>query len=147
MRSDSSPRRRAQAPLAYRIEDDSTAAEIAAACGALWHELDTALSPIIGPRGVAALGQRSLHLASVQHPWLAARRPGDPATLDATLLVSLLALRSSDDAAAVGSAFLQTFRELLSSLIGASLTERLLRPVWGPPDTALNSPTAQDPTP
>ncbi|MES2717055.1 MAG: hypothetical protein V4795_14895 [Pseudomonadota bacterium] len=148
MRPDTSSRRRATAPLAHRIADDSTAAEIAAACAAIWLEVHAALSPIIGPRGVAALGQRSLHLASVEHPWLAARQPGGPAGLDAALLVALLAQASSnDEAAAAGSSFLQTFRALLSSLIGSSLTERLLRSVWGPPDTALNSPTAQDPTP
>jgi hypothetical protein len=147
MRSDSFSRRHLSAPLAYRIADDSTAAEIAAACGALWLELVAVLSPIIGPRGVTALGQRSLHLANLQHPWLGARQPGGPATLDSTLLQSLLAQRSSDEAVAAADTFLQTFRELLSSLVGVSLTERLLRTVWGPPDTALNSTTAQDPTP
>jgi hypothetical protein len=148
MRPVTSCRRRATAPLAHRIADDSTAPEIATACGAIWLEVHAVLSPIMGPRGVAALGQRSLHLASAEHAWLAARQPGGPAGLDAALLVSLLAQgASSDDAAAAGSLFLQTFRALLSSLIGSSLTERLLRSVWGPPDTALNSPTAQDPTP
>lgn len=134
MRSTSSIRRRATAPLAYRIWDDSTAAEIADACAALWLELEAVLSPIIGARGVTALGQRSLYLASATHPWLAVRQPDSPGTLDAALLVSLLAQRSSDDAVAAGDTFLQTFRGLLSSLMGASLTERLLRTVWGPPD-------------
>lgn len=147
MHPDSTSRRQVQAPLAWRISDDSTAAEIAAACGALWLELHAALSPIIGPRGVSALGQRSLHLVSAAHPWLPSRQPGRPDHLDAAWFVSLLAQRSSGDAAAAGNGFLQTFRELLSSLIGASLTERLLRTVWGPPDPALNSPSTQDPMP
>ncbi len=145
MRPDSSSHRRVTAPLAWRIADDSTAAEIAAACGALWLELETVLSPIIGPRGVAALGWRSLHLTGVDHPWLATRPPGGPDKLDATLLVSLLAQRSSDEAAVTANCFLQTFHGLLSSLIGVSLTERLLRTVWGTPEPSLNSPTAQDP--
>ena len=139
--------RRATAPLAYRIWDDSTAAEIADACGTLWLEIVAVLSPIIGTRGVAALGKRSLHLASAAHPWLAARPPAEPNTLDAAWLVSLLAQRSPDDAVVAGDTFLQTFRALLSSLIGAALTERLLRTVWGPPDTPLKNATAQDPTP
>jgi hypothetical protein len=147
MRSDCHSRLRTAAPLAYRIWDESTAAEVADACGALWLEIVAVLSPIIGTRGVAALGQRSLHLASAAHPWLAARQPADSDPLDAAWLASLLAQRSGDEAAAAGSTFLQTFRDLLSSLIGASLTERLLRTVWGPPDTPTNSPTAQDPTP
>jgi len=147
MRSDRYSRRRTAAPLAYRIWDDSTAAEVADACGTLWLEIVAVLSPIIGTRGVSALGQRSLHLASASHAWLAVRQPGRPDTLDAAGLVSLLAQRSADEAAAAGGTFLQTFRELLASLIGASLTERLLRGVWGPPDAPTNSANAQDPTP
>jgi hypothetical protein len=134
-------------PLARRIAPDSTAAQVAAACGVLWLELEAALSPIIGRGGVSALGQRSLHLASAAHPWLAEHRQGSSAMPDSAWLVALLAQRSRDEAAAAGSAFLQTFRELLSNLIGASLTERLLRGVWGSPDISMNSPTAQDPTP
>ncbi len=149
MRSDKLSGHRTPAPLAYRIDDNSTAREIAAAFGALWLEIVAALTPIIGPRGVAALGQRSLHLVGAATPWLVARQPGGQVspdsldTLDVAMLVALLAQRSSDDAAAVASAFLQTLRELLSSLIGALLTERLLRTVWGPPDIPLNSPTTQ----
>ena len=146
MKPDHSIARPATPPLAYRIDDDSTSAEIAAACAALWQELQAVLSPIIGARGVAALGQRSLQLTSVAHPWLVAGQPGGPHALDTSMLVPLLAQRSRDDAAAAGSTFLQTFRELLSSLIGASLTERLLLTVWGPSDTSINSTTAQDPT-
>jgi hypothetical protein len=147
MRSDSSSRARATAPLAYRISESSTAAEIAAACGDIWLELEGVLSPIIGARGLTALGQRSLHLVSAQFPWLAARWPVGTAALDSALLVSLLAPRSSDDAAAAGAAFFETFHELLASLIGASLTERLLRTVWGPSDVPSTRSTPQDPTP
>jgi hypothetical protein len=144
MQSDSLPLHRLKPPLAGRVAHDSSSDQIAAACGAVWLELDSALSPIIGPRGVTALGQRSLHLASAAHPWLAAGQPGGPTRLDSALLVSLLAPRSRDDAAAAADTFLQTFRELLCSLIGVSLTERLLCTVWGPPDPPLNSPSVQD---
>jgi hypothetical protein len=147
MHSDSAQRRQLAAPLARRVENGSSAVQIAAACGALWQELDSALSPIIGARGVLALGQRSLHLASAVHPWLGARQPGGPAMLGPASLVALLAPRSSDEAAAAAGTFLQTFRELLSSLIGADLTERLLHTVWGPPDTPSNNPSAQDSKP
>jgi hypothetical protein len=145
MCSDITQGRRLTAPLASRVEDDSSAHQIAAACAAIWLELDSALSPVIGPRGVSALGQRSLHLASAVHPWLAARQPGGPAMLDSALLASQLAQRGGDEAAAAANTFLQTFRELLISLIGGSLTERLLRTVWGPPEPSVNSPSAQDP--
>ena len=147
MPSDTPPARRAPAPLAYRIDEASSAVQIAAVCGTLWQELDAALSPIIGGRGVAALGLRSLHLAGAQHPWLLEQLPGGPAALDSVWLVTLLGQRSRADAIAAGGAFFQTFRNLLSSLIGESLTEQLLRSVWGPPDTPLNCAQAQDPSP
>ncbi|MDP1899679.1 MAG: hypothetical protein Q8K96_04415 [Rubrivivax sp.] len=137
MRPDVPSSRRVAAPLTYRLDDDATAAQIAAAVGTLWLELEAALSPIIGLRGVAALGQRSLHLASAAYPWLATGQPGGPAALDATSLMPVLAARSSDQAAAAASLLLQTFHELLASLIGPSLTERLLGPVWGPPLTPV----------
>ena len=130
MRSHNTPSREAVAPIANRIGDDATSEHIAATFGAVWLELDAILSPIIGPRGVAALGQRSLHLAAETHPWLAAPQPGGPAQVDPEMLVPLLAKRSSDEALAAGSTFLHTFHETLCRLIGASLCERLLQPVW-----------------
>ena len=147
MRSDSSHGRHMTAALTGKVEDDRTAAQVAAVCAATWLEVEAALTPIIGRRGVAARGQRSLHLASAQYPWLNARQPGGPDMLDQDLLVALLAPRRSDEAAAAASAFLQTFRELLSNLIGTSLSERLLHNAWGPPDSALNCAPAQNPTP
>lgn len=147
MNSVRSPRRPLSAPLSGRVRDENSAEQIAAACGSLWLELEAALTPIIGPRGVAALIQRSLHLASDVHPWLSARQPGGAETLDSAALVSLLAQRSSDDAAAAADTFLQTFHGLLTSLIGGSLTERLLRPAWGPPEPSSNTSSAQDTQP
>jgi hypothetical protein len=132
MRSESPSIRRLTAPLAYRIDDDATAGQVAVALGAMWHELDAALSPIIGPRGVGALGQRSLHLAAASHAWLAVSPSNGSAMLDVSVLMPLLAQRSSDEAAAAAGCFLESFHALLASLIGPSLTERLLRPVWGP---------------
>ena len=146
-RATSVARRRLTAPLAGRVEDDSRSDQVAAACGALWLELDAALSPIIGMRGVSALGQRSWHLACAVHPWLAEQRRTGPAPFDAALLVSLLAQCSSDDAAAAADTFLQTLRELLVSLIGIALTQRLLGVAWVSPAPSLNRPSAQDPNP
>jgi hypothetical protein len=56
----------------------------------------------------------------------------------------VLAQRSSAEAAAGGSTFLNTFHELLASLIGPSLTKRLLRSVWEPPSSGT---AAQDTSP
>jgi acetyl-CoA acetyltransferase len=43
------------APLGDRVADDASAGQIADAIVALWQEIDQALHPIIGHRGVAAL--------------------------------------------------------------------------------------------
>lgn len=148
MRLDNPPSRRVMAPLTDRVGALATAQQSAAAFGALWSALEAALVPIIGPRGVEALGQRSVRLVSPLHPWLAADAPAGLALYGPLRLASLLAQRSPQEALAAGNAFLQTFDGLLASLIGPSLTDRLLQPVWD--STALphlNSPAGQDSTP
>lgn len=134
-------------PLANRVSEDASSAQIVTAVGELWLELDAALSPIVGPRGVAALWQRGLQVAAADHPWLAAGQPDRLGALDQPLLYAVLAQRDSDEAAAAVTCLLQAFHALLASLIGLSLTERLLRTVWGPPlDAPSSGLPAQDPT-
>jgi hypothetical protein len=111
---------------------------------ATWKEIDAGLAPIIGPRGVAALYKRSLYLTGGAHPWLAGLHEGTPTTMDLAALKSVIAQQSSADAAVGGNALLQTFHQLLASLVGPSLTERLLRPVWADSSTAA---PAQDTKP
>ena len=140
MSSANSEGRPITAPLAYRVHAHADAAQIARAVVGLWDEIDDALTPIVGAGGVVALYQRSLHLTATAHPWLAIKaNGGDPANLQ-----SLLAQQSPADAAAGGSAFLLTFHGLLSSLVGPSLTERLLRSVWAP---LSSGPPPQDSSP
>jgi hypothetical protein len=91
-----------------------------------------ALTPIIGSKGVAAMYKRSLYLAGRSHPWLSAEAVGEQTANDVASLTVLLARQSSAEASAGGGMLLQTFYELLSSLIGPSLTERLLRTAWAP---------------
>ena len=132
-------------PLAHRLTVNATAAEVAAACAAVWLDIDTVLKPIIGARGVAALLWRSLHLAGKSYPWLPAAPPLDAQAFDPAPLCAALAQRPVEQAAAAAHCVLQTFHELLASLIGASLTERLLRAAWGPPtEPSPESATAQD---
>jgi len=73
-------------------------------------------------------------VAAVQHPWLRADLGADGlAGVDVADIAAMLARQDAAQALACGSKLLDTFHDLLTSLIGASLTERLLRPVWGPP--------------
>lgn len=101
--------------------------EFAAGAASTWRAIDAALSPVIGQRGVATLYQRSVQRAAATVPCLLAARdeamqPGDFAALHA-----LLAALPITEATAANDTLLQTFYDLLASLIGPSLTERLLR--------------------
>ena len=124
--------RRWPAPLADLVSDGANAEQVADAIVAIWLEIEQALQPIIGRRGVAALYNRSLHLTAVAYPWLAIDQPAVPAAVDPSGLRAALVQQTVAEAAVGGSALLQTFHELLASLVGASLTDRLLRSVWTP---------------
>ena len=123
----------------------ASASEVAAATVAIWADIEFSLIPVVGTRGVDALYRRSLQVTGDAHPWMAAalsdgvRRDADIATFAA-----ILASQSGAIATDAANAFLQTFHDLLVSLIGASLTERLLRPAQT--HASSGSPT-QDPSP
>jgi hypothetical protein len=104
------------------------ARQVADAAVAQWRAIDAALSPIIGRRGVAALYKRTVHLASAERPWLAAAYRGPLGPVDADALHAALALQTRARAAEASEAMAGIFRALLSSLIGAALTEHLLPP-------------------
>lgn len=113
------------------------AESIAVSCRAI----ETSLSPIIGWRGVAALYKRGVHLTARPHTWLVGAQDGVPDSMDIAILTSLLAEQTGAEAAAAGAFLLQTFHDLLGTLVGPSLTEQLLRSVWA---TFLICPTAED---
>ena len=127
--------------LTRRVGPDASAAQIAGATIATWNEIDAALAPIIGQRGVCALYQRSLHLTRLAYPHLGKVPESPQLPLDVSSLHTVLANQTPGEAAAVSGAVLQKFYELLTQLIGASLTERLLRSVWA---SFLTGETNQD---
>ncbi len=100
-----------------------------------WHQVSARLSPVIGERGVDALLGRSLYLTSTTYPWLAA--VWDNA--DSPTMLAGLETRLADrcqDAAEANRTLLATFIKLLADMIGESLVERLLGPVWAFPPSA-----------
>jgi hypothetical protein len=101
--------------------------QVAAAIISAWKEIEAALLPIIGQRGVGALYERSLYLTQRKYPWLAVIRGDSQTDMDLTVLESALATQTSVTAAAGGEAHLQALHQLLGSLVGPSLAERLLR--------------------
>ena len=108
---------------------------VAAMAVALWKDVGRALSPIIGQAGVDALFKRSIYLSRDEQSCLASvlDNPAQPDALAA--LQTALAQQSGATAAAANIVLLQNFQDLLTSLIGLSLTERLLRPVWDKPSS------------
>jgi len=132
---------RIAASLASRINGRADATQIADEIVSMCQEINDALSPIIGRRGVDALYKRSLYLAALAYPWLAMARDGAQEFMDPATLKLTLSAQSPTSAAAGGGALFQTFQDLLASLVGSSLTERLLHPVW---NNSSGSPPEQD---
>ena len=127
-----------QTELTRRYSECNDVGVIAQELVAIWHELDAVLNPIIGQRGVSALYQRSLYLASATFPWLTSSPEDLHTTIDLAHLKTLLLQQRSDDVIAGAGLLLKIFHELLVNLVGPSLTERLLRSVGahlfsGPP--------------
>jgi len=121
------------ARLTQLAADGADVLRIADSAVALWRELDAALSPIVGRRGVAALFKRSLLLTAPAHASLVAAHWDVETHGDFESLRATLKQQSSANAIAINGALLQQFIDLLSILIGESLTERLLQSVLATP--------------
>ena len=102
---------------------------VADAAIARWEAIREALAPVLGQRGVAALHRRALHLASVAHPCLLDAAAAQDALTFASLR-RVLSRQSALTAAAATDASLQTFHQLLDSLVGEVMTHRLLGATW-----------------
>lgn len=120
------------ASLAHRVGPNADTASIAQAIVSTLQEMDAALTPIIGHQGVVALYRRSIHLCVSNQPRLASIYDSVQAAWDLIALQSVLVKQSEVDALFFGEVLLTTFYELLTTLIGPSLTARLLRCVWEP---------------
>ncbi len=122
-------RRDIAAALARKAAAGADAEQIAAAVTATMGAIEASLRPIIGNGGVVAMYRRSLLLVGAAHPWLASGE-GARSEIELDALRSLLAAQDAAGATTAGAALLQTFCDLLASLIGSALSERLLRNVW-----------------
>lgn len=137
----SQERDRIAAFLERAVLSGASSEDIAALVATTFQGVDHALSPIVGQRGMAALYKRSLHLCRPICEWLPI--VSEESSVDVAALTAALAERTSAEAAAAGARLLESFRALLTTLIGESLTERLLRPVWA---TFMSGPSARDTT-
>ena len=144
-RMDSQESSRLTAPLACRVAEDTDSRQIADAIGAMWTDIESALQPVLGRRGVAALFKRTLHRTASRYIWLEpAKVAGDDAVCSLAELKALFSAQPPAKATEAGSVLFMNFRELLTSLIGPQLSEQLLKAAWSPSSSA---PAAQDPKP
>jgi len=120
------------ASLAHRVGPNADIEKVAQAIISTLQNMGAALTSIIGPQGVTALYRRSLHLCASNHPRLAGTYDSVQTSMDLTALSSVLAEQSEADALFFGEVLLTTYYELLTTLIGPSLTVRLLSGVWEP---------------
>jgi len=113
------------ASLAHRVGPNADIATITHAVVSILQDMDAALAPIIGQQGAAALLRRSLHLCVTTHPSLAASYGSLQAAPILTAIAAVLVEQSKTNALFFG-------KVLLTTLIGPSLTARLLCSVWEP---------------
>ncbi|MFZ6644810.1 hypothetical protein ACO0LO_03795 [Undibacterium sp. TJN25] len=109
----------------------------------LWERLAAELILIIGDGGFESLYSRSLHLTSASFSWMA---NSPPAQASDSRFAGLRTCLEGQDATAAGEAsvaLLATFIDILSALIGESLTSSILRSAWG--DDALNAAAKETP--
>jgi len=117
--------------LAEGIADDADAGIVAAAAFRAVDLLLNEIRPLVGGQATRALYSRSLHLArsSFRRPDLA-----EPETRsDLASLQHDLAGRAPVDARLAARALLTSFVDLLVSLIGRPLANRILESAWGTP--------------
>ncbi|WP_237749276.1 hypothetical protein [Pseudomonas rhizosphaerae] len=119
------------AALAYRVGSLVDRSQVASAIISMFEDINAALTPIIGPKGVAALYRRSLFLCMSTHPIYADRYKGLAVAMNLTEFRSILSEQEKTDAVCFSEQLLKTFYELLATLIGRSLAARLLLDVWG----------------
>ncbi|HEY6645151.1 hypothetical protein [Povalibacter sp.] len=131
----------ARSSLTQLAATGADARRIADRAVSMWSDVDAALSPIIGHRGVTALLRRSLLLTVPTHTALLTAHADVDAPSDFGALRATLERQSSETAIATNDALLQKFVDLLTNLIGESLTERLLRSV---PDTPSSDGAVQE---
>ena len=129
------------APLAHRVNAEADIGTFADAVMVVWHEIGAALTPIVGPRGFAAFYKRSVYMTALAHPWLMGVHDNALASVNLADLDSVFKQQSLPQAHACAATLFSTFRDLLVSMVGPSLTERLLRSVWA---DASSAPTTKD---
>lgn len=95
-----------------------------------WQQLATQLTPYIGEAGFCALYGRAMRLTQASHDWL----PSPPSVASPSILFETVAqaLENVEGvvAAQANAKLLETFTNILSTLIGEVLATRILNSAW-----------------
>ncbi len=116
--------------LALQTVNAHRASAVADAVLEIWQQIGTRLEPVVGARGVDVLFGRALQLTSRVFPWLKTSADSGNSAASLTSIRDCLASHDKDLAAEAGLALIAEFTELLATLIGEPLTDRLLGSVW-----------------
>lgn len=144
MSTESEEGRRIVASLAFRLNHLADIDQVADVILTMLRDTNASLVPIIGPKGVAALYRRSLHLSASQHPHLGPTYFPLAEPLDLSELKALLLQQTRTDVIFFAEEWLKALYGLLTTLIGSSLSARLLLDVW---DNNLSTLPAQETSP
>ena len=98
----------------------------------LWDLLATQLVLTIGEAGFGSIYARSVFICHASYPWLNGGALSPYGKHRFAELKSSLQGQRPEDASAANRLLLITFTDILASLIGESLTERIVRLAWSP---------------
>jgi hypothetical protein len=130
-----------QGRLESRLVEGADSAQMTDAAVSLWTDIAAVVAPVIGTLGMAALLRRTLSLSLAAMPSLAIALQDSTSTNVFDGLRKALSMQSGADVARSNEVLLRTFFELLATLIGSALTERLLAYV---PDNASSGQPPQE---
>jgi len=119
--------------LLLQAGDAVEASAVATATVATWLEAAIRLTPVIGGEGVDMLFHRALQISAKDFPWLVVTTKKAGRTEMLVALQTHMSEREMEIALEASVALLAAFADLLAHLIGESLTDRLLGPIWAPP--------------
>lgn len=132
-------------PYSLFLDDDMTdstgAQDPAAGTSALlqpWRRIAQQLCPLIGESGFCALFGRAIHVMGPQYSWLALQQPCRSPEQLFGLLEERMGQVDAACATAANDILLQTFTQLLATLIGEALTRRLFASATASADQPAN---------
>lgn len=123
-------RQLAERVLTHQAGADPDAAALSSAARGAYEELIRVLAPLIGQLGVDAVTARAVHLARREYPWLANTREPDSAEAPLTRISLFSEPQDPPLTLEAAAGVFATFLGLLASMIGHSLTTRLVRQAW-----------------